>query len=1397
MSRSKFRSRLTAIAAGVALLAPGLASADPVTIVASIFAISATTAAYVIIGATALVAYATTRGRAKARVGAQELQDRSITALRADPPHRVIYGRAETGGDVVAIFTSDKSAYDENGSPYTKPDAYKHLVVVWSSRQCHAINDIKIDGVSLGALDGSGWATGSEWVSAAGATPQGTMQVDGASSTATVPAGAAIISVVFVQNGPSRWDSATANVPDFGPYGYSLSGTTLTLPGTVEFTTGATYSPVAGDTWEINFTSPAAAGASTVRALHHLGDPSQTTDATLNALVPGLWTVRHRLRGRCYSVITLDLERQQFQGGPPSGLTADISGALVLDRRTSTTAWSENPALCLDDWLRSVIGFGVSLAGVDSASVIAAANACDVSTTFTREEWPADGVGPPATITTTGPRYSCNGVFTSSMGKEAVKEDLCDSMCGWASYGGNWRVMAGAWTPSVMDLTDDDLDGSIEIVQAGEPSGELFNAVRGSFVPAGSSIESDFVPYKNSTFVTADGKALWADVTLPFTNTKERAKNIARILVEQSRNGLVITYPAKMKAWPLQTGDRVRVKSTEYGFDYKYFRVTDWQFGLRSPVGLVLQEDGEDAYDLADAVVTDPTPNTGLPNPWVVPAIGGLAAESGTDQLLMQDDGTLTSRVKVTWTRSTAAYMQGGRVELAWRGQLSTTWTVENSDGDDDQAFITNVNDGDVLLISVTAVNSLGARSIPTFLSHGVLGKTEAPGDVADLAYTDLIGGASITWAANTGLDYSYTELREGASWAAGTSIFSGAATAFSWASPLGTYTVWAKHFDTSGNESVTAVSLVVVIVASSELFMLEASAAFVLPASYTGVVSSYAGAASTIKVLTGSTDDTVNWTLARADGSGVTSTLSSGLLTITAMSSGTDLSYVDVTATRTGYATLSRRIGVSKSKAGTNGTDGIDGVDGANGTRTGYATAYRWALTIPTAPTGTATYTWAGGGVSSAPTLWSLTPGATPVPGYTLWALVVTITNTNTTPTDSINWALGGIRSAGSSGDAGDSARIAYTAITSGTTLATGTRTSTGATTPPSTNAWGGSETWSMTPPSVSTGQTQWQTNGVYVKSTDTITWETPYLSYFKVGALSAITANLGTITAGAINSVTVDASTITGGLLQTAASGRRVVINESSSNTARFYDNAGGGTELLASIGPTSYGSSFALGDFGSITAGNATMGVRGRSYSYIGVFGNSSSGVGVQGQSVSNDGIFGSTSSTSTSFAGVQGYNNVSAGCAVKALATSGAIGVYSDASGNIAFKGEGSISIAKGTATHDPYGTVSVTRPTGASYSYYGMTEAGTQPIGIGIDTAHQCWIGVPTSGHNGVLSARYLTTGYNGTKVEGAFGCNTKAPQSSYSVNGASTDLATVIALCNQVRAALIANGICV
>jgi hypothetical protein len=58
----------------------------------------------------------------------------------------------------------------------------------------------------------------------------------------------------------------------------------------------------------------------------------------------------------------------------------------------------------------------------------------------------------------------------------------------------------------------------------------------------------------------------------------------------------------------------------------------------------------------------------------------------------------------------------------------------------------------------------------------------------------------------------------------------------------------------------------------------------------------------------------------------------------------------------------------------------------------------------------------------------------------------------------------------------------------------------------------------WALSPTGLvdSTNTTQWQSDGTSAAGSITVVWTTPYLSYFKVANLSAITANIGTFSSG-----------------------------------------------------------------------------------------------------------------------------------------------------------------------------------------------------------------------------------------------------------------------------------------
>ncbi len=787
-----------------AVCAPALA--DPISIVAAIAPfIGGTAAAFIVnyagtIALTALGVFGSVRARSKQRKLAAQakaaynasLQDRNVSVLAADPPRRYRLGRCWGGGEVVAVFTTDKQGLKENGTSYTKADGYKHVVIVWAYHQCSAIHDLAFEGVPIGPLDVDGWAIGSHWATSRKIN-QSRGGLGGVLGEVILTASSTVTSVTLIIGYSDPKDASHVPVPNGGTYGWSMSGLTLNLPDQI-LLNDAPYTPTAADRWEVNYAREAP-DRSTVRVRHHLGEPGQAADALLMSLVPASWTAAHKGTGLCYSVITMDLERQEFQSGP-GGWTADISGLIVRDPRTGADAWTSNPALLAYWYLQQSIGFSRAAADIDEASVIAAANACDEIVNY--RVWNGTEF-----VLTPSPRYTCHGVITSDQDRESVLQDIAESMAGWVYPSGQWVVQAGAWTPPVMDLTDDDLYGSISIVQSGEPMGELFNSVRGRYVPSNTAVATEMTPYSNPVFVAGDGGRLWDTVELPFTNSDHRATQIARVKTEQARNGETIFYPAKMRAWPLQPGDRVRVKSAEYGFDYKWFRVTDWSFGLTAPVGLTLQADNPEAYDLADATLLDPTPNTVLPSPSIVPPITGLAITSGTAELLQQADGTITSRVRVSWDLTPAAYMAEGRIEISWRAVGRDVWTRVDAAGDDTSVYITGPQDGTVIIVSVVVVNGLRFRSPEVWEWHQVLGKTEPPALASGLVLSVVPGALRGTLTTpSTELDYARTIYRYGLSFAAGlpvpgTSDKGG----FTWPSPpVGPVTIWYAHEDSSHN---------------------------------------------------------------------------------------------------------------------------------------------------------------------------------------------------------------------------------------------------------------------------------------------------------------------------------------------------------------------------------------------------------------------------------------------------------------------------------------------------------------------------------------------------------------------------------------------------------------------
>jgi hypothetical protein len=110
-------------------------------------------------------------------------------------------------------------------------------------------------------------------------------------------------------------------------------------------------------------------------------------------------------------------------------------------------------------------------------------------------------------------------------------------------------------------------------------------------------------------------------------------------------------------------------------------------------------------------------------------------------------------------------------------------------------------------------------------------------------------------------------------------------------------------------------------------------------------------------------------------------------------------------------------------------------------------------------------------------------------------------------------NGANGANGATGATGDTGaQNYRVYIKTANSATSPGTPSNTTSGAT----------PTLWSDSPiTGLSGSEAQWQSDGRQAAGTTTTTWSTPYLSYFKVGSLAAITANIGALTMDSTGSI------------------------------------------------------------------------------------------------------------------------------------------------------------------------------------------------------------------------------------------------------------------------------------
>lgn len=637
--------------------------------------------------ATAVQLYDQRREQQKARNAAREaynasLVDRLQTVdAQAAAPRRLVLGRVRLGGQMLR-------------RPWSTGANRERLTMVleFAGHELDAFESWYIDD-TLVTRDANGWVQTAPWFKTRTETGSALASLDG-SGAATVNLPNTPIAGTVVAN----WFTGSGDGQTAGTLTISVSGSTVTLSG-----------GPGGGNYSLSYQYTV--GTSLVRIRPYVGTATQSVGADLASEYPGDVRSTDHYRGIALAVVDLVYDTDVFTAGPPQ-ISAVVRGARVLDVRTSTTAWSENPALLAYHYARHANGLALPSDELRTSDWIEAANVCDTSTNFTVRK-PG---GSPETVTL--PRYRAGMVIDLTADPVAQLSELIEAMAGRMGWqGGVLRVRAGALRSTVSATIDEgwvhQVDGSNQPfmkITDGVPRAQKINSVTGTCVDPSQRYQLlPFPRVADQTLIDAEG-SYQLEVEFGAVTHIAHAQHLASIMIREGQAALRVEMLTGLDGYRAELFDVFPVTMPRYGWTNKLMEVTGWRWSPVDGVTLRLAEVSSDIWSpAAELVGRDPAPNSNLPNPWDVPTPTGVAVTSNTTAVA---DGSVLTRLVVTWNAiAQLPVAASGRVEVQYIDQSQALpagdWPSWEERGDATRAVIPGVVAGRPYLVRVRAVRSV------------------------------------------------------------------------------------------------------------------------------------------------------------------------------------------------------------------------------------------------------------------------------------------------------------------------------------------------------------------------------------------------------------------------------------------------------------------------------------------------------------------------------------------------------------------------------------------------------------------------------------------------------------------------------------------------------------------
>ena len=509
-----------------------------------------------------------------------------------------------------------------------------------------------------------------------------------------------------------------------------------------------------------------------------------------------LWTANHKLSGIAYIAFKLEWDPEKFPQGVPN-ITTVIRGKKVYDPRDESIGYSQNPALCLRDYmLDQSYGLGEVAANINNQSVIDAANLCD-------EQVALDAGGDQD-------RYQCNGVIDTANQIKANIEQLLASMGGRLTYsGGEYFVDGAEYKAPALTFSESDIVSDIQ-TQTKQSRRGIYNGVKGIFVSEEKNFRVlDYPAQISSTYEAEDGDPIYLDMALPCVTNNRQAQRLAKIALLKSRQQVVMTMTTNLKGLRVKVGDTIQVTNDRLNYSSKVFEVIDYSLSITDGalgVNLSCIETAPEIYDWSTSDEEDFLSGGEL-DLYDGRTVNNVTSLAKSEIGLLGPDGSVLSSVELTWTAPNDAFIDFYKIRYNKYG----TTEYFHAETKEPRILLSGLDVNSNYDFRVQVQNLVGVTSTGITLSNQQLdGDTTAPSPVTNVEITSGLKNLTVQWTNPTDADLAYVQIYVASSItkpASPVAQINGTEFVYPAASGEGKGTIkyfWLEAVDFSGNVSTT-----------------------------------------------------------------------------------------------------------------------------------------------------------------------------------------------------------------------------------------------------------------------------------------------------------------------------------------------------------------------------------------------------------------------------------------------------------------------------------------------------------------------------------------------------------------------------------------------------------------